>query len=97
MIQYSRHIRARKLGGAVFDQSGATVPAARIHVQRQGSDGLVVDITADANGRFASPKREPSAYWLGISKYGFQLHVWDLRIVRLGWSKNLTPKLSVGT
>ena len=97
IIQYSRHIRARGLGGTVFDQSGATVAAARIQVQLQGADTLVVDITADENGRFRVPKLEPGAYWLGISKYGFQLHVWDLRIVRLGWSKELKSKLSVGT
>jgi hypothetical protein len=97
IIQYSRHIRARNLKGTVFDQSGATVAEARIQVQRQGSDALVVDITADGNGRFRLPKLEPGAYWLGISKYGFQLHVWDLRIVRIGCSKALKSKLSVGT
>jgi hypothetical protein len=97
MIQYSRHIRARSLSGTVVDQSGGTVAAARIQVQRQGSDGLVADITADENGRFRLAKLEPGAYWLGISKYGFQLHVWDWRIVRLGWSKALNPKLLVGT
>jgi hypothetical protein len=62
IIQYSRHIRARSLRGAVFDQSGATVAAARIQVQRQGSDALVVDITADENGRFRLPKLEAGAY-----------------------------------
>lgn len=97
IIQYSRRLRARSLRGTVFDRSGATVAAARVQVQRQGSDALVVDITADENGRFRLPKLEPGAYWLGISKYGFQLHVWDLRIVRLGWSKDLKSKLSVGT
>ena len=97
IIQYSRRIRARSLSGTVFDQSGETIPAARIQVQRQGSDGLVVDITADENGRFRLPMLEPGAYWLGISKYGFQLHVWNLRVVRLGWPKDLKPKLSVGT
>jgi hypothetical protein len=97
IIQYSRHIRARSLKGTVFDQSGATVAHARIQVQRQGSDTLVVDITADENGRFRLPKLEPGAYWLGISKYRFQLHVWDLRMVRIGWSKDLKSKLSVGT
>jgi carboxypeptidase family protein len=97
MIQYSRRIRARSVRGTVFDQSGATVAAARIQVQRQGSDAFVVDITADENGQFRLPELPPGAYWLGISKYGFQLHVWDLRIVRLGWSKKLKPRLSVGT
>jgi hypothetical protein len=97
MIQYSRHIRARSLSGTVFDQAGGTIATARIQVQRQGSDGLVVDITANENGQFRLPKLEPGAYWLGISKYGFQLHVWELRIVRVGWSKYLKPKLSVGT
>jgi hypothetical protein len=97
MIQYSRCIRARSVRGTVFDLSGATVAAARIQVQRQGSDALVVDITTDESGRFRLPKLEPGAYWLGISKYGFQLHVWDLRIVRLGRAKDLQPKLSVGT
>jgi hypothetical protein len=97
IIQYSRHIRARSLKGTVFDQLGATVAEARIQVQRQGSDALVVDITADGNGQFRLPKLEPGAYWLGISKYGFQLHVWDLRIVRIGWLKVLKSKLSVGT
>lgn len=52
---------------------------------------------ADENGRFRLPKLAPGAYWPGISKYGFQLHVWDLRIVRLGWSRDLKPKLSVLT
>jgi hypothetical protein len=97
IIQYSRHIRTRSLKGTVFDQWGATVAAARIQVQWQGSDALVVDITADENGRFHLPKLKPGTYWLGISKYGFQLHVWDLRIVRIGWSKDLKSKLSVGT
>ena len=97
IIQYSRRIRARSLSGTVFDQSGETIPAARIQVQQQGSDGLVVDITADENGRFRLPMLEPGAYWLGISKYGFQLPVWNLRAVRLGWPKDLKPKLAVGT
>ncbi len=65
-------------------------------MQGQGSDVLVVDMTADEDGRFRLPKLNPGAYWLGISSYGFQLHVWDLRIVRFGWSKELKPKLSLG-
>ncbi len=97
IIQYSRRIRARSLRGTIFDQTGATVAAARVQVQRQGSDTLVVDMTADDNGQFHLPKLAPGAYWLGISKSGFQLHVWDLRVVRFGWSKDLKPKLSVGT
>jgi len=97
IVQYSHPIRATSLRGTVFDQSSATVAAARIQVQRQGSDTLVLDIIADENGRFYLPKLEPGAYWLGISKYGFQLHVWDLRVVRFGWPKDLKPKLSVGT
>lgn len=99
IIQYSRRIRARSLSGTVFDQSGETIPAARIQVQRQGSDGLLVDITADENGRFRLSRLEPGSYWLGISKskYGFQLHVWDVRVVHVGWLKDLKPKLSVGT
>jgi hypothetical protein len=96
-IQYSRSIRARSLRGTVFDQLSVTVAAARVQVQRRGSEALVLDITADENGRFRLPKLEPGAYWLGISKSGFQLHVWDLRIVRFGWPKDLKPKLSVGT
>jgi hypothetical protein len=96
-IQYSLRIRARSLKGTVFDLSGATVAAARIQVQRQGSGVLLVDIAADDSGRFRLPKLEPGNYWLGISKVGFQLHVWDLRIVRFGRSKELKPKLSVGT
>ena len=97
IVQYSDPIRARNLAGTVFDQSGATIAAARIQVQRQGSEALILDITADENGRFRLPKLEPGTYWLGISIYGFNLHVWDLRIVRFGWTKKLNPKLSVGT
>ena len=58
IVQYSRPIRARNLTGTVFDQSGATIAAARIQVQRQGSETLILDITADENGRFLLPKLE---------------------------------------
>jgi hypothetical protein len=97
VIQFSRPIRARSLRGTVFYGDDETVAAARIQVQRQGSDALVVDITADENGRFRLPSLEPGAYWLGITKSGCKLNVWDLHIVRFGWSKHLKSTLSLGT
>ena len=97
MIQVSRPIRAAHVKGAVFDLSGANIPGARIQVQIQGSEALLVDINADENGRFKLPKLQPGVYWLGISSPGFNLHVWDLRIVRFGGTENLSPKLTVGT
>jgi len=97
IIQLSRPIRAANVMGTVLDQSGATIPGARIQLQIQGSESLLVDITADENGRFRLPKVQRGAYWLGISTPGFNLHVWDLRIVRFGRTKKLSPKLTVGT
>jgi hypothetical protein len=56
-----------------------------------------VDITADEKGRFRLPTLRKVTYWLGTSSPGFNLHVWTLRIVSLGGTKKLNPKLSVGT
>jgi hypothetical protein len=88
---YALKIPARRAEYSLTENACSPVHA------EPGQDTLVVDITADENGRFRLPKLAQGAYWLGISKYGFQLHVWDLRIVRFGWSKDLKPKLSVGT
>ena len=96
-VQYSRPIRAASVTGTVLDVTGATIPGARIQLQLKGSESLLVDITADASGQFRLPKVSRGTYWLGISKYGFNLHVWDLRIVRFGGTKRLSPKLTVGT
>ncbi len=45
----------------VLDQSGAKIPGARIQMQIQGSESLLVDITADENGRFRLPKVQRGA------------------------------------
>jgi len=97
IIQLSHPIRAANVMGTVLNQSGATIPGARIQLQIQGSDSLLVDITADEIGRFRLPRMQQGAYWLGISAPGFNLHVWDLRIVRFGGTKKLSPKLTLGT
>jgi hypothetical protein len=97
LVQYSEPIRAARLAGTVFDQVGGKIPHARVQVQVQGSESLLVDITADEKGRFRLPTLRKATYWLGISSPGFKLHVWTLRIVSLGGTKKLNPKLSVGT
>jgi len=97
MVQYAHPVRATKLSGAVFDVLGAPLPGARVQVQIRGEETLLVDMTADNSGRFRLPKLRPGHYWLGVSADGFNLHVWDLRIVRLGWMKMLRPKLTIGT
>jgi hypothetical protein len=61
MIQLSRPIRAANVMGTVLDQSGAKIPGARIKLQIQGSESLLVDITADENGRFRLPKVQRGA------------------------------------
>ena len=47
--------------GTVLDQSGAKIPGARLQMQIQGSESLLVDITADENGRFRLPKVQRGA------------------------------------
>jgi hypothetical protein len=97
MVQFARPIRASTVTGTVTDQTGAKIPGARVQVQIQGSDSILVDLTADDQGRFRLPALRTGAYWLGISYRGFNIHVWDLQIVRFGRTKNIRPKLSVGT
>ncbi len=97
IVRFASPIRAAALAGTVLDPMGVTIPGARIQVQKQGADAIVVDITADDQGRFRLSTLRPGAYWLGISRAGFNLHVWDLRIVRFGGTKNLRAEISLGT
>src|ERR1017187_2941030 len=78
MIVSPEPIRAAKVTGTVLDPTGLELPGARIQLQVQGSNSILLDITADEKGRFHLPKLQPAAYWLGISRAGFNLHVWDL-------------------
>jgi hypothetical protein len=97
IVRFAHPIRAAKLVGTVLDQSDETIPGARVQLQIQGSKSILVDIAAGADGQFQLSKVQPGAYWLGISAPGFNLHVWDLRIVRFWGTKKLNPKLTVGT
>lgn len=92
MIVAPEPIRSAKVTGTVLDPTGLELPGARIQLQVQGSNSILLDITADEKGRFHLPKLQPAAYWLGISRAGFNLHVWDLRITRSGGTVRLRSK-----
>ena len=96
-VQYARPIRAASLSGTVADITGVPVPGARVQVQAQGQKVLIVDIKAGERGGFRLPQLRRGNYWIGISAYGFDLHVWELHIVRFGGSKKLNARLHVGT
>jgi hypothetical protein len=96
MIVSAEPIRAAKVTGTVLDPTGLELPNARIQLQLKGSNSILLDITADAKGRFHLPKLQTAAYWLGISRAGFNLHVWDLRITRSGGTVRLKAKLTFG-
>lgn len=98
IVQSVDPLRATTLSGVVLDAVGASeIPTAKVQIQRQGSDAILLEIHADDHGRFRLPKLPTGAYWLGISHPGYNLHVWDIRIVRFGRAKKLNAKLSLGT
>ena len=80
-----------------MDPAGSVIPRARIQLQIQGSDEILLDIEADEKGRFRLPTLQPGMYWLGISSPGFNLHFWELRVVRDTGGKTVRAKLCLGT
>ena len=96
-VLYSRVIRAVSIRVTVADITGAPIPGARIQVQIPGKDSLLIDLRADEQGRYQLIGLPRGVYRLGISSPGFNLHVWKLRLVRLGWKRRLIAKLHVGT
>ena len=91
-LVYAGSLRDAHVTGIVVDPSGAAIPRARIQVQLQGSDKILRDVKADAEGRFRLPRLPRGSYWLGISSPGFNLHYWELKIVH----RTRTTKLSYG-
>jgi hypothetical protein len=97
-VTYARSIRATGVSGTVVDSVESTsIPRARVQVQIQGSGSILVDVTADARGRFRLPKLNTGTYWLGISASGFDISIWSLHIVRVGLRKKLVARLHIGT
>ena len=97
IVQAEGVLLAAKLQGNVIDPSGSAIPHARIQVQRHNSERMITDTTADGRGRFSIPNLQPGRYWLGVSSYGFNLHIWDVQIEKRAGLKRLTVTLSLGT
>ena len=96
-MQTEEVIRASRLKGVVLDSKGAAIPHATVQVQAFGSSQTIVDTKADQQGQFSLPKLKPGHYWLGVSSYGFNLHIWDIEIKPRTGLKRLSITLSVGT
>ena len=90
-------LSADRVTGTVVDLAGTAVPGAKIQVQVQGSEKILREIRATEQGTFRLPKLRPGVYWLGISSLGFNLHYWELRIVRREGPKAIRVELSLGT
>ncbi|MGO9097395.1 MAG: carboxypeptidase-like regulatory domain-containing protein [Bryobacteraceae bacterium] len=90
-------LRASGIEGTVVDPAGEEIPRARVKVQVQGSKKLLVDIWADYHRRFRLLLLQPGTYWLGVSAPGFNLHIWELKIVRSLGVVKLRAVLSLGT
>jgi hypothetical protein len=97
MIQNEEIILAGKLEGNVVDPSGAAIAHAAIQLQKHDSEQMVVDTKADDKGHFSINNLPPGRYWLGVSSYGFNLHIWDVQIKRRAGTKHITVTLSLGT
>lgn len=90
-------LRAARIDGTVEDPTGAPIPHARVQVQLQKSGKLVRDLEADDRGRFTLTHLHAGDYWLGISSYAFNLHLWRLQVVHGGRRISLRAELSLGT
>jgi hypothetical protein len=90
-------LRASGIEGTAVDPAGEEIPRARGQVQVQGSKKLLVDIWADYHGRFRLLLLQPGTYWLGVSAGGFNLHIWELKIMRSLSVVKLRAVLSLGT
>jgi hypothetical protein len=88
-------LRASGIEGTVEAEGGGEIP--RASVQVQGSKKILVDMWADDHGRFRLLLLQPGTYWLGISAGGFNLHIWELKIVRSLRVVKLRAVLSLGT
>jgi len=90
-------LRAESVSGSVADPAGSAIPRARIQVQIQGDERILHDIVANEKGKFHLMSLRPGVYWLGISSPGFNLHFWELRVLRDAGAKTMRVKLSLGT
>ena len=76
IVQTEEIVRASRLKGVVLDSNGAAIPHVTVQVQAFGSNQMIVNAKADEQGHFSLPKLKPGHYWLGVSSYGFNLHIW---------------------
>jgi hypothetical protein len=97
IVQVEEVVRAATLEGDILDPSGSAIPHATVQIQAHNSSQMIIDEKADYRGHFIIPRLKTGRYWLGVSSYGFNLHVWDIQIERRAKLKKLTVKLSVGT
>jgi hypothetical protein len=88
---------SRASGTVLFYDSRDVIPGASVQVQIKGHTEVLLDLKADAHGRFKVPKLHPGTCWLGVSSLGFNLHYWDLTIARNGGPKTIRVELSLGT
>lgn len=84
IVGNANRIRAREISGTVFDSTGYVLPNAHIQLQVQGKDPHLVDAMANERGDFCLRGLPPGLYWLGIAAPGFNLHIWEVRVVRFG-------------
>ncbi len=97
-LRFEGVLKASKVKGVVlFYDRSAALSDARVQVQIKGRTDILIEVTADAKGRFKLPDLRPGEYWLGVSSLGFNLHYWDLTINRSSGTKEVRVALSLGT
>ena len=67
------------LSGRVFDNTGAAVPGAKIHLVNTGTN-YTLDLTTSADGLYVSPPLPPGNYRLEASHTGFQTEAKQLSL-----------------
>ncbi|QQS49123.1 MAG: carboxypeptidase regulatory-like domain-containing protein [Acidobacteriota bacterium] len=83
------------LNGKVEDQTGASVPGARITIVSLET-GLTRTATADAEGRWTISVLPVGAYKVTIEAQGFKKANWDSVIVEAAVPRTLDTKMEVG-
>jgi Carboxypeptidase regulatory-like domain len=88
--------RIQKFEGLVSDASGAVIPGAKVRVMRR-TEGqpFVVEVKADANGRFSAELPEGSYIGLFFAR-AFQRRVVPFEVTKEG-SQSLSVQLQVGS